>query len=705
MSISVSPRVHATHVDEFLPFALLTRTSSQQAARGISIARRDAGEVVGQGTLTVAGSAIRFTGGDAPAEMCAALAGAIAWLPGQLDGEYPVCYRAGHCAPVETDADGISIDDRAAGNASGAALALAWIAALLAYRDGDARLALRRVVEVYDARTTAEKTSINAALADGALDAGNLCAIFLERAARETSTDEQERWESWFLGQRKVDLPYNRRAVIEILESETIDPDEKRLLIHDVVRTFDQQIEKNNLQRMVADIRAKNQELIFGRMSRAFHNQSLLFANAGYVQIDDTLRDLVADLFAACAGAARLAPPADRLRMMLQGARETALTGTLGALELLENAILDDQRRAVDAILKSSREGRPIVGSVHEVMADTDVLLGKCRALRDAILGGKRRPAAYVILSQRIFPLESHLLARINELQEPYLGKPDNLKVMVRKGGHRMYSSADYNWLQHADHWVEAIPLFIKERVLVVDGVEITETVIDQAILEETFREQFADHWAANIDNVVDSEHVALARELLAATDDRLTGDDRARAAAVTEHGLEGRVALLAALIAEAYRRHAEQVHLLVEKDSLSRYEALSAWLQEHVFCAKTACLEEAFADLKADQQALAAAMDKLTKIAGMPRRAIPALHVLTTQSARMSDTYVRTWLEESMTLGNVVRAHGLNGDVTAKINGYRALISDLGRRLIHELGMDAEVEELMAVENIPEGM
>ncbi|MHB9025042.1 MAG: hypothetical protein ACYC7E_12870 [Armatimonadota bacterium] len=705
MSVSVSPRVLATQVDEFLPFALLTHTASQQAARGISVARRDTGEVVGQGTLTVAGAAIRFTGGDAPAEMCAALSRAVEWLPGKLDGEYPICYRVSHCAPVEVDGDGVSLDDITPDAASRDALALAWIAALTAYGEGDVRLALRSVLDVYLMRTPAERLSIKAGLADGRLDAGNLCSIFLERSACETAADELERWESWFLGQRKVDLPYNRRAVIDILESETIDPDEKRLLIHDVVRTFDQQIEKNNLERMVAEIRAKNQELIFGRMSRAFHNQSLLFANAGYVQIDDTLRDLVADLFAACAGAVRLAPPADRLRMMLQGARETALTGTLGALELLENAILDDQRRAVDTLLKASREGRPVVGSVHEAMSDTDILLGKCRALRDAILGGKRRPAAYVILSQRIFPLESHLLARINELQEPYLGKPDNLKVMVRKGGHRMYSSADYNWLQHADHWVEAIPLFIKERVLVVDGVEITETVIDQAILEETFREQFADHWAANLDNVMDSEHVALARELLASSDDRLAGDDRARATAVTEHGLIGRVALLAALIAETYRRHAEQVHLLAEQERLSRYDALADWLQQNVFCEKSSCLEEAFAELIADQQALAADTDKLAKIAGMPRRAIPALHVLTTQSARMSDTYVRTWLEESMTLGNIIRAHGLNGDVTAKINGYRALISDLGRRLINELGMSAEVEELMAVENLPEAM
>ena len=50
----------------------------------------------------------------------------------------------------------------------------------------------------------------------------------------------------------------------------------------------------------------------------------------------------------------------------------------------------------------------------------------------------------------------------------------------IISGTERMYASPDYTWLHHADHWVEAIPLFIKERVLVVDGAEVTETVIDQ---------------------------------------------------------------------------------------------------------------------------------------------------------------------------------------------------------------------------------
>ncbi|MHB9129888.1 MAG: hypothetical protein ACYDBB_02210 [Armatimonadota bacterium] len=693
--------------DAPLPFALLVIPAKQNRALGTTVSRRTAGEVLVGGTLSIKSGEASFSGNcdsDYLTEHRTAIARAADWLPHVVEGDFPVRWCKEHRAVVETDGESLLLDCQPVTGLTGA-LALAWIAAIVAYREQNPRAALRAVASVFRALPANEQAAIRSALADSAVDAGSLCEIFLTRVARETSEDELERWESWFLGQREIDLPYNRKAVIEILESETIDPDEKRLLIHDVVQHYDKDVEKANIARTVAKVRKNNQELVFGRMSRAFHNQSLLFANAGYLQVDEMVDEKMHELAIACTGSARLAPAIDRLRTLIQGATETAMTGALGALELLENAILDDQRQAIDTALKADREGRKRAATSKEILVHAEHLLDLCHALRQAFLTAPRRPAAYVLLSQRIFPLETHLLSRINELQEPYLGKPDNLKMLVRKGGHRMYSSPDYSWLQHSDHWVEAIPLFIKERVLVVDGVEITETVIDQQAMEETFREQFADHWALGIDNVMDSEYVSLARELLARDDERVAGDDRARAAAVIEHGLAARVGLLAALIANAYRMNAEAIHLLAEQRGLLRYDALREWLQENVLCGDQVCINEAFATVMTDQEQIKQDTERLAEIADRPRRALPSLHVLTTQSARMSDSYVRTWLEESMALFNVIRAHRLEGEVNERMAGFRAMISLLGARLIRELGMWAEVEELMANENLPEGV
>ena len=704
-------------------FAVLRRIARRDDTRGLTVACREPGTLIAQGTLTIAAGRASFHNGLHVGAHAAAANQAAAWLGDAYDGDYPATLYRDHHSVVGAQSSGLCLMDDT--KDYGLALALGWAAALVAAHTGDARQALAAAGRLYIQCSDTEQDAILAALMTEDIDAGGLFALYLTRVARESADEEWERWASWYLGQQQVDLPYNRRAVVDILESD-IDPDQKRLDMHDVLVKYDAEIEQANRMRIVDQVRRNNMELVFGRMSRAFHNQSLLFANASYVQIDDAIRVKVAALAADCLTSSRLSPAADRLRTLLQGATETGMTGAIGALELLENAILDDGRAQIDGILKANREGRPLASGLttRSILAHTDALLEQCRELRDAIQAAPRRPAAFVLLSQRLAPLESHLMVRINELQEPFLGKPDNLKTLVRQGGERMYSSPDYAWLQYADHWVEAIPLFIKERVLIIDGVEVTETVIDQQILEETFREQFADHWALGLDNVMDSEHVALARELFALHDARFSGDDRARAAATAEHGLAEGVGALAAMIAFAYRTFADMFHQRAERDGLSRYDTLRATVMEnicndHPHCLVVAMIKQAAAnDTSTYEEAISllsnapvltdAVRDEATRLAAiahLPRRALPALHVLTTQSARMSDSYVRTWLEESMALFNVIRAHDLTGEVQQRMAGYRERIMTLGARLIRELGMWAEVEEVMALENLPENV
>jgi len=84
-----------------------------------------------------------------------------------------------------------------------------------------------------------------------------------------------------------------------------------------------------------------------------------------------------------------------------------------------------------------------------------------------------------------------------------------------------------------------------------------------------------------------------------------------------------------------------------------------------------------------------------------LPRRPLPVLHVLTTQSARMTDGYIRSWLEESMALANVVRAHGLEEAVRERMRTYGREIETLGEALIEELGLGVEAESIMASEQV----
>ena len=292
-------------------------------------ASRAEGARVGAGVLTLEAGSAGMSGVAAGAHL-AALSALLPLLTPEELGDYTVVSRRDHRAPVEGRPGEITLDPRAAADPD--VLALAWLAALTVARGGDARAALRRITTAL-VLLPPQMTL----LPDTACDAGGLAARFLAHVA-----EAPERWESWFLGQRRLDLPYDRAAVHAALAIP--DPDAQRLALHEVVRRYDPAVEAANIARIAAETHAAGEELIFGRMSRAFHNQGLLFAHAGYVVLDDAVRAVGDALHAACAPHDALVGAADRLRILL-GAPEAPATALHGALELLEEAILDEQRR------------------------------------------------------------------------------------------------------------------------------------------------------------------------------------------------------------------------------------------------------------------------------------------------------------------------------------------------------------------------
>ena len=658
------------------PLALLRMPYAATNIIGIQQAQREVGQIndVMVSLLTIEEGKLKSA---LPAELQQqAIELALQWLAeNEFNLNCPLrCYR-NYRALVEADKGLIAISLCELPDDALVPLALCWVLALYRSSGSSPVESMTAVARCYCRLSSHEQKSVQNFLAYGEYDAGQLAAIFLRRVARVADTTEIERWTNWFIGQCRVDLPYNRQPVIDLLEAD-IDPDERRLMLAETVRNFDFELEEKNIARLAAETRVAGQELIFGRMSRAFHNQGLLFANAGYVQCNNEISSLLAEIRQVAANHPLLMPAVERINALLTGDRETAMTGILGAIGILENSVLDNQRKQLEQLLQAEREERVIdSANTEEILARVEQLLSLTRRLRRELRSSPAHPAAYVIFSQRFSATGSHLFARINEAQEPYLGKAENLKMLVRKGGQRLYASPDYRWLHHADHWIEAIPLFIKERVLVIEGVEVTETVIDQQAMEESFREEFAEHWAENINNVQDSEHIELALKMLDSPDD------------------VQQISITATRIAAYYRSNAVEIHQLAEARKCSRYDAL----HQHLALSNNSKLLLESMTIEDDE------VQRLAKLPCMTRRPLPSLHVLTTQSARMSDGYIRSWLEESMALYNVCRAYKLEGIVADKIAGYRAIIVSVGKRLIHELGMWPEVEELMAREQLSE--
>jgi hypothetical protein len=601
------------------------------------------------------------------------------------------------------------------------ALALALFAQLDIVAGARLRAAVHWSCRLYERLSRADRALLHGVLDSPHLDSGNLLSLFLRRAARSDEPLARDRWVTWLLGQDRIDLPYNRQAAGEVLDSEA-DVDDKRLLLFGILRDYDRDIEADNIRRLARDAREEGQQLVFGRMSRAFHNQGTLFADASLVEPGDAWPDLGRESWELAEGAEALQSPAMELRMLLEGRRPVSLIQMEGACERYEEAALDAQRDGLMARLQRARARIEDHGDELEAAAPllavapadiaglTSRRLELVERIRGELLRAPARDAAYVVISQRPSPTGSHLLVKINEFDEPYLGKADNLTKLVRLAGDRVYSSPDYRWLRVADHWIEAIPLFIKEEILVGDdGEETTRTVIDIAGMEESFREEMADHWARNLRAVLDSEYAAAARRVLAPAAGDLPADEEEAAALdwAREAGDAAEIAAAAAVIRQVTQADgAVQRH--VEEEECDPFEALLAVLDGAAAQTQSAWASALSRAATQGWQATAGhlgceADDALLAAAREPRRPLPVLHVLTTQSAGMTQGYIRTWLEESMTLYNLVAEAGLEERVSERQQRFRTRLTALGARVVRELGLWVEVEEAAAEEDLDE--
>ena len=579
------------------------------------------------------------------------------------------------------------------------------------------RQALHETVRLYGSLSKAEQDGIHRVLKSPYLDSGNLFSLFLQRASDQASFNQQgesaKHWvdlqTTWLLGQENIDLPYSRQKALAIL-ADDLDTDTKRIKLYELLRGYDRTVEIGNITRLANEFRNARQQLIFGRMSRAFHNQASLFADSKRVVPLPAWRTLADELSLWVDASPSLQTFAGDLQLLLTSTVEIPLTQLEGVCERLEEAVVEEQKRLLLAGLREGREcgegnPPPASGSDQEAfMALTLQRLQWVGRIHKSLPTAETRPAAFVVISQRPSPTGSHLLIKINALQEPYMGKSENLLKLARLSGDRMYSSPDYGWLEVADHWIEAIPLFIKEQVSLENGVESTKTFVDIAAMEESFREEMADHWARNIRNVLESEFLSLARECIGNPLFGENGGD-GLSQGLGESTNVSDVAALGVLLGEIYRQKVGDIHRLVEAENLLPFDALKRILLDselyqqalkHVqnqdswpvasrkVLLNAACLRD-----------LGQELDRYPLNALKPRRPLPALHVLTTQSAGMTDGYIRTWLEESMALFNIIDDFRLHEAVAQRQALFAGRLLYLGERIIRELGIWVEVEEL----------
>ena len=569
----------------------------------------------------------------------------------------------------------------------------------------------------------------------------------------------RDKWATWLLMQDLVDIPYRQDAVLQLLDRNFDDIDDRRFAVNaEVSQNYDFATEGENIRRISRWAGENGVRLVAGRLSRAFNNQAGLLSASSFIGNKD---DLVAPAKRLATAAHRdpdLTATATRILLLAQEPRRTSYARFVGALNSFNEELVRFQAKGARGILQDADEAsRHVLArsaleqSQQRLTAhhsETDRCFDLAARLRHILERCPREPAAYVVQLQRLHPGDPINLATANAFREVYSGKEDDLRDLVRQGGEHLYSAPgpgslsaskvelDTHWIIKVNDWVEAIPLFIKERVVAKEirtdagsvEVESIETQVDQEAMEAFFRSH-AEYWAQNLAEVMASERIDLARQLV--VQENRTLARRAAAAAALEPGvdagevalrvlagqreIEATVARIAALIRHSEDRLIDEIHRAVEVEGISRREALRRVLCETSRTHRSNLLGKALLASAAGKDFNAACetvfgtrrakldrdLERLQSTALEPTRPVPSLHVLTTESAGMTEGYVQSWLEEEMALFNAIRAQGLEGNVETELKCYRDRIYELGRRVIADLGMEIVVDEVMAEERI----
>ena len=333
---------------------------------------------------------------------------------------------------------------------------------------------------------------------------------------------------------------------------------------------------------------------------------------------------------------------------------------------------------------------------------------------------------AYSILLQRPSFAGSERF-KLNEL-ETKPEQEESLQKLVTNGGDHLYMSPSYEWIAEATDLIEAVPLFIYERTVIINDKPTTVFEVDQEGLEQTIR-QIAEFWAQNIDLTIESEHISLARSIIVRLSPELHElsskiehyqdniDDKVkryplnkeicdliaiesliRSESVTETELSVKIAKLSELLAAHYNDLCVEVEVEVEKswsakDFVTRIEAF-----ERVLKAK------GFIDLKmldtAYQQLETSETRRLASRAFDRQRPLPAFHLLTTEAPGLVEGFITVVLEEEMAMRNVIKSYGLEDQVKKLASSVQKKLAVIAEKAISEFGY-----EPIVFQNISNGL
>jgi hypothetical protein len=596
-------------------------------------------------------------------------------------------------------------------------------------------------------------------------------ARFLTRGAGAPEIEKQHQ-AALILKLERVERAYNYRQVSADLFDEAGNPRmielglaKMRELAHGDVspRTYSNAIEELAAWRVASEMQEGGIELVMGFLGRAGLVEQLLMAAAENVPTAE-LKKPFADLsrcFKSQRFSAVVTPELKRLeaRWKAAGAPLARLTDLVnkpqvplpqlrGAVREFQDALdafLTDARRTMrevaerkqaviiaerkadeEATGKSPNTGRS--ATFEQLQADLAVISEAVDNFTVATFSSLEHPAGRLpsfnkvwnVVMQRLISNETLHLVLLNELLDPYGGKTRDFRELLLAGKSLHVTSNLGAWLSHVTHCIQALPAYAWYDIIDLpgDNYEIM-AACKRDFLEVMFKGNI-EAIAEDIEDVMHSEHVAIARSILARRMN-LTGQidrivealktrgedvDASREEAIRlimdRRGLREAVENLATLVEATYGNLEEEIGRYMVNNGVERVVALDMIIHENNteanlvrgFCAATpasdlngeATRQEAAESVTAHQ--LSPTREIMKGRAFLRRRDLPCFHNLTTLGPGETTTFLKTWLETGLSLHLFCQDNGLEDRVKTRLAEYNSRMGHAAWRVIEELGM-----------------
>jgi len=517
---------------------------------------------------------------------------------------------------------------------------------------------------------------------------GKYYIAFLEKGGEKIDYVEKEKLCALLLSRKTFGIPYDEKKVRKVIEIETEDLEALRNNIYEAIKeTYNPALDKICSEKISQKAREEGKRIVCGRFSRAFYIDALLLANAKLIP-SNIILPFIKNIKNKCGGiefnSSYIMGEIQHLENLTLK-KEISIAQIKGGLKKLKDTLRDYELQLIQKF-----EEDEIKIDFKKIRELLDQVRFSIKKFEKQISKTPGKPPVYMVFFQRIFPIDAIYMGLLNELRDPFLGDDPKIQKLLAGGGENIYITPDMkDWLKKCDDWIEALPAYASYQIIPQNGSYKFKAYVQRNILEEIYRAN-AESWALNIEEVMLTENISIAREIFAKN---------------SKPSFKNEIVYLAALVEKTSENLISEIGKKCEKEKVLRYDGLKKIIVENTgkknlvyefsrICNSKKSLKTQLENF-VKKYKIVNKVDKYLLIINQLRRKPPSAHILTTLGPGESEFNVKNWLEEGMLLFNVIRNFGLQKKVEKRIELWKTNLIKIGEKIIRENKLEGEVYKL----------